>query len=58
MADKTNLEHVQAASGMWVWIPTEKLDEWSEFQEKIKAGWDPKTDPAYKAKLDEMHSKI
>ena len=58
MADKTNLVHVQAASGRWVWIPMEKLDEWSEFQEKLKAGWDPEEDPAYKAKLDEMLSRI
>lgn len=50
--------HVQAANGMWVWVPVEKLDEWSEFQEKLKAGWDPEEDPEYKAKLDEKLSRI
>ena len=55
MADKV---HVQAANGLWVWIPTDKLDEWTEFQDKIRAGWNPKEDPDFRAKLEEMHSKL
>lgn len=58
MADKTNLVHVQAASGRWVWIPTDKLEEWSAFQDKIRAGWDPEEDPEYKAQLEEKLRKL
>ena len=53
MADKTNLVHVQAASGMWVWIPTSELEEWAAEQDKCRAGLSPEEERARKAKGEE-----
>ena len=41
MADRTNLVHVQAANGLWVWVPTSELEAWKKKQDKIRAGLSP-----------------
>lgn len=53
MTDKTNLVHVQAASGRWVWIPTSELEEWAAEQDKRRAGLSPEEERARKAKVEE-----
>lgn len=50
MADKV---HVQAANGLWVWIPTNELEAWKAKQDKIRAGLDPEEERAHKAKIEE-----
>ena len=53
MADRTNMVHVQAANGMWVWVPTSELEAWKKKQDKIRAGLSPEEEQERKAKIAE-----